>query len=88
MNIKDRDFRSESAFDANYQREVEGDFDEIRRTLKEGIEITEELIEHFRNLKEVEDRNRVKEQERIGKASEGSDIPRSAGSETHTGNAG
>jgi hypothetical protein len=86
MSIKDTEFRTESAFDANYQRDDQNDFDEIRRVLKEGIQTTGELIEYYRSLKEVEDRDRTKEKERIGTPSEGSDI--SAGSEIRTGNAG
>jgi hypothetical protein len=85
MNTMDREMRIESVPDANYQGEYQNDFDEIRRVLKEGIEITEHLLGYFRTLIEFDDRNRAKEQERIGKTLEGSDPPRS---ETRTGNAG
>jgi hypothetical protein len=85
MNTGDKEPRIESAPDANNQNGYQGDFDEIRRVLEAGIENIEQLLlEYFHPFNEVEDRDRAKEQERIGKTSEGSSIPRS---ETQTGNA-
>jgi hypothetical protein len=83
MNTKDRAMRIESVRKGN---EIQDDCKAIRLVLEKQIEITEHLLGYFRTLIEFEDRDRAKEQERIGNTSEGSDISKSAGSETQTGN--
>jgi hypothetical protein len=85
MNTKDRAMRIESVTDASKGNEIQDDCKAIRLVLEKQIEITEHLLGYFRTLIEFDDRDRVKEQERIGKTSEGPDVPRS---ETRTGNAG
>jgi hypothetical protein len=88
MTTKNRDIRIESVLEENYREQAQDNFDEIQKVLNEGMVILEELIKFVRTLKKFEDRDQVKEQEIIGKVSEGSDIPPSTGCETQIGEAG